>query len=60
MSLWGIAIASMKLKHVNLAAGCIEQDADEVQTKFSKTFTTYFFPVGDETLRIVAECVAAK
>lgn len=52
------AIASMKLKHVNLAAGCIEQDAREVQTKFSKTFTTYFFPVGDEIRRIVAEWVA--
>ena len=51
------AIASMKLKHVNLAAGCVEQDAREVQTKFSKTFTTFFFPVGDEICRIVAEWV---
>ena len=47
------AIASMKLKHVDLAAGCVEQDAREVKTKFSKTFTTYFFPVGDEIRRIV-------
>ncbi len=39
------AIASMKLKHVNLAAGCVEQDAREVQTKFSKTFTTFFLVV---------------
>ncbi len=52
------AIASMKLKHVNLAAGCVEQDAREVQTKFSKTFTTFFFPVGDEIRQIVAEWVA--
>ena len=52
------AIASMKLKHVNLAAGCVEQDAREVQTKFSKTFTTYFFPVGEEILQIVADWVA--
>ncbi len=48
----------MKLKHVNLAAGCVEQDAREVKTKFSKTFTTYFFPVGDEICQIVAEWVA--
>ncbi len=41
------AIASMKMKHVDPMAGCVEQDAREVQTKFSKTFTTYFFPVGD-------------
>lgn len=52
------AIASMKLKHVNLAAGCVEQDAREVQTKFSKTFTTYFFPVGEEIRQIVAEWLA--
>ena len=52
------AIASLKLKHVNLAAGCVEQDAREVRTKFSKTFTTFFFPVGEEIRRIVAEWVA--
>ena len=52
------AIASMKLKHVNLGAGCVQQDAREVKTKFSKTFTTYFFPVGEEIRHIVAEWVA--
>ena len=51
------AIASMKLKHVNFAAGRVEQDAREVQTKFSKTFTTYFFPVGDDIHKIVADWV---
>ena len=51
------AIASMKLKHVDLAAGCVRQDAREVKTKFSKTFTTYFFPVGDEIRQIVSEWV---
>ena len=52
------AIASMKLKHVNLIAGCVDQDAREVKTKFSKTFTTYFFPVGDDIRQIVADWVA--
>jgi len=52
------AIASMKLKHVDLIEGCANQDAREVQTKFSKTFNTFFFPVGDEISRIVAEWVA--
>ncbi len=51
------AIASMKLKHVDPSAGCVLQDAREVQTKFSKTFTTYFFPVGDEIKKIVADWV---
>ena len=51
------AIASMKLKHVDLLEGCVYQDAREVKTKFSKTFTTYFFPVGDEVRGIVADWV---
>jgi integrase len=51
------AIASMKLKHIDLAKGCVYQDAREVQTKFSKTFTTYFFPVGPEIVQIVADWV---
>jgi len=52
------AIASMKLKHVDLSAGNVFQDAREVQTKFSKTFTTYFFPVGDEIRKIVENWVS--
>lgn len=52
------AIASMKLKHVDLMANSVNQDAREVNTKFSKTFTTFFFPVGDEIRRIVAEWVS--
>lgn len=51
------AIASMKLKHLDLTSGCVHQDAREVKTKFSKTFSTYFFPVGDEIKQIVAEWV---
>jgi integrase len=46
------ALASMKLKHVDLAAGSVFQDAREVNTKFSKSFTTYFFPVGSEVRQI--------
>ncbi len=51
------AIASMKLKHVDLIANRVNQDAREVKTKFSKTFQTFFFPVGDEVRGIVAEWV---
>lgn len=47
------AIASMKLKHVDLITGCVSQDAREVKTKFSKTFNTFFFPVGEEIRVIV-------
>lgn len=51
------AIASMKLKHVDLIAGCVHQDAREVKTKFSKTFDTFFFPVGNEVIRILEEWI---
>lgn len=51
------AIASFKLKHVDFKADMLYQDAREVNTKFSKTFTTYFFPVGDEVRTIVSEWV---
>jgi len=51
------AIASMKLKHVDLIKGCIQQDAREVKTKFSKTFTTYFFPIEGDARKIFDEWV---
>jgi integrase len=51
------AVASMRLKHVDLVSGCVHQDAREVHTKFSKTFTTYFFPVGDDIRQILIDWV---
>jgi integrase len=51
------AIASLKLKHINVAERKLIQDAREVNTKFSKTFTTFFFPVGDDVRAIVAQWV---
>jgi len=49
------AVASAKLKHLDLVSGCFNQDAREVKTKFSKTFTSTFFPVGDGIRSIVAD-----
>jgi len=51
------AIASLKLKHVDILGNKVEQDAREVRTKFSKTFTTWFFPVGDDIRQIVVDWV---
>lgn len=51
------AVASAKLKHVDLVAGSFFQDAREVRTKFSKTFTTFFFPVGDDIRQVVVDWV---
>lgn len=39
------AVASLKLKHVNLALGHVFQDAREVKTKAAKTINCQFFPV---------------
>ena len=49
------ALTSFHHGHTNLREGYIEQDARTVQTKFGKTFRTYFFPVSDEALRIFSE-----
>jgi integrase/recombinase XerD len=51
------AVASLKIKHVDLVAHSVNQDARDVRTKFSKTFTTFFFPVGDHIRQIVEDWV---
>lgn len=51
------ACASLRLKHVDVSRGCISQDAREVRTKGAKTFTSFFFPVGDLPTKIVVEWV---
>ena len=39
------AIASLRLKHVDLVDRCVMQDGREVHTKNGKTIMTWFFPV---------------
>lgn len=51
------ATASVKLKHIDMDAGSLFQDARDVKTKFSKSFVTYFFPVGGTALAILADWV---
>jgi integrase len=52
------AIVSIRLKHIDMSAQTLFQDAREVRTKGRKTFTSIFFPVGPEPLQIVTEYVA--
>lgn len=52
------AVASLQLKHLDIAEGRLDQDAREVKTKFSKTFTTWFFPVEGPARDVLAEWVA--
>jgi integrase len=49
------AVASLRLKHINLADRSVFQDGREVRTKNRKTFTSYFFPVGDDVEAIVRD-----
>jgi integrase/recombinase XerD len=51
------AVASVKIKHIDIAEQSFYQDAREVNTKFSKTFTTYFFPVDELPLKILIEWI---
>jgi integrase/recombinase XerD len=53
-----MAIVSFKLKHVDIKREVIEQDAREVRTKRAKTFTTWFFPVGDDIRKILSDWIA--
>ena len=52
------AIISFRLKHIDIEHDLIEQDARDVRTKRAKTFTTWFFPVGDDIRQIVVDWVA--
>ncbi len=51
------AIVSLKLKHIDIEQGYVDQDAREVNTKFRKTIHTDFFDVGDEIRQIVIDWV---
>lgn len=52
------AIASMSLRHVDPVRRTVFQDARDVRTKNRKTFTSTFFPVGDDVEAIVTEWVS--
>ena len=52
------AIISFRLKHIGIEHDLIEQDARDVSTKRAETFTTWFFPVGDDIRQIVVDWVA--
>ena len=51
------ALASLKLRHIDVEQGFLDQDARDVRTKFSKTIATVFFPVSEVARRVVVEWV---
>jgi integrase len=52
------AIASMKIRHVDLERRTVFHDAREVRTKNRKTHISTFFPVGDDFEEMVTDWVA--
>lgn len=52
------AVASLRLKHVNLVDGFVYQDGREVDTKARKTIMTWFFPMHPDYLTYFTEWVA--
>ena len=49
------ALRSFKLKHVDLAERRFDHDAREVATKASKSFSSWFFPVGGDAETILVD-----
>jgi integrase len=52
------ALASLRVKHVNLDQACVYQDPREVRTKNSKAQTTTFFPETGCARQIVEDWIA--
>lgn len=52
------ALASMRLRHIDVKAGCISQDARQVRTKYSKSFPTFFVPIGGNAVSIVENWIS--
>lgn len=51
------AVASFRLKHIDLASRSVFQDARDVRTKNRKTFTSFFFPVGGDIEAILVNWI---
>jgi hypothetical protein len=51
------ACASLKLKHIDIDQDRVDQDARQVKTKFSKSFETWFFPIGDDVRQVFVDWV---
>lgn len=51
------AVASLKLKHIDVGEKLLFQDGRDVRTKFGKTISTWFFPVDEDLEKIVVDWV---
>lgn len=55
----GRAMVSLSLRHLDLTKSppLVRQEPDRVETKFSKSINTYFFPLGDDLNDIVVRWI---
>jgi integrase len=51
------AAISLRMSHVDLANNCVHFDGRSVNTKFGKSFTTAFFPIGGNVEEIVRKWI---
>ena len=51
------AIASLRLRHVDLEDSVVHLDGRDVRTKFSKSIETWFFPVGGNAEKILRDWI---
>ena len=51
------ATISIRMKHVDMIGRKIVQDGADMKTKFRKTFSTFFFPVGGVAEEIVSDWI---
>ena len=51
------ALASFRLGHVDLTEAKVFQDARTVRTKFAKSFTTFFKPIGGDALGVFSDWI---
>lgn len=52
------AAITLRIGHVDLANSCVHFDGKTVDTKFGKTFTTAFFPLGADVEAILRDWIA--
>lgn len=52
------AAIGLRLGHVDLQNACVQFDGRKVNTKFGKSFTTGFFPMGAEIVQVVRDWIA--
>lgn len=51
------ALTHLRLKHIDIDRMALKLDAREIRTKFGKSFPVFFFPVGADFQKIVAEWI---